>query len=162
VTKGNLTREQKSRLVESINDETDALTAQNSARVAELAEQGLGVSPITMLAAQVEALIHWTAPSEYARARFDRDVQLEIAKALDEGNVEQAKEQMSAAQEKAEKQRAAMEAAAKGRRESGLYVPESAATPVAVIGADGSVEIAPEAEVSRPMPNVSVLRPPGN
>jgi hypothetical protein len=156
--KGTLNSAQKARLVDSLNDEIDELQAQNARRMEELARQGLGVSPISMLAAQVEVLIHWTAPSEYARARFDRDVQLAMANALDEGNVETARQQLSKVQAEQERQRAAMEAAAKGRRESGLYVPESAAGGVPVPGATRLAAVDPGATN---IPTNTTLRPPG-
>lgn len=130
--KGKLTESQRSRLVEGVHAETDQLAAQNDARIKELAREGLGVSPISILAAQIEALIHWTAPTEYARARFDRDVQMALAVSLDEGNVGRAREQMGEAQAKAAEMQAQMQAAEQGRRESGLYVPESVKSKVEV------------------------------
>lgn len=134
--RGQLTERQRERLVEAVHRETAALEAQNHARIDELRGEGLGVSPISLLAAQVEALVHWVAPTEYARARFDRDVQVALSVALDEGNVGKAREQMDEAHAKAAAERAAMEAAAKGRTESGLYVPDEAASKMEVTPGD--------------------------
>ncbi len=140
----NLTTEQRSRLLEHVMDQVDELAAANQARMKELTELGIGVSPITQLAAMVQALVGWVAPTEYQRARFMLDVERAMENALSDENVGIAKEQMDAAAEERDRMAREMALAEQGRRESGLYVPESASTPAVVLGATGELAVVPE------------------
>lgn len=142
--KANLTREQKSRLLESTEAQTDELRAQNKAREKYLATQGMGVSPLTRLAAMVEACVGWVAPTQYQRARFDLDVERCLENAMSDENVGVAKDQMQEAGEERERLAREMALVEQGRRESGLYVPPGDAAPLVVPSAT------PQPDVIRP------------
>lgn len=155
--KANLTREQKSRLLEAVEAQTDDLRAQNEEREKYLATLGMGVSPLTRLAAMVEACVRWTAPTEYQRARFDLDVERCLENAMSDENVGVAKGQMQEAQDERERMAREMALAEQGRRESGLYVPESAAAPLVAPSAGPVPAVVPEPST---IPTDQTIRPP--
>lgn len=140
-----LTKEQRSRLLENIESQVDELHAQNRERIKYANEMGLGVNvPMVQLSSMVQALVGWIAPSEYQRARFMLDVERAIENALSDDSLGIAKERIDKEAEERAKLEREIALAGRGVRESGLLVPESAATPAVVLGEAGQLHVVPE------------------